>query len=90
MFDKENERRKNMAFNLKRLRAERVAAGMTQEQIAKKVGLSREAYAKRENGLIKISVEDLANILHALGYDASKSSIFFEHNVRNKEQKVSE
>lgn len=79
-----------MAFNLQRLKAERVAAGLTQEQFAKRIGLSREAYAKREGGLIKISVEDLAKILHALGYDASKSSIFFEHTVRNKEQKVGE
>lgn len=70
-----------MAFNLSRLKAERVAKGYTQEQFAKKLGLSREAYAKRENGIVNISVEEFARILLVLGYDTKNMSNFFTHNV---------
>lgn len=38
-----------MAFNLNRLKAERVARGYTQAQFANKLQMSREAYAKRES-----------------------------------------
>lgn len=75
-----------MAFNLNRLKAERIARGLTQEALASKLGISRESYAKKENGFAKISVEDFANILKALNLDADQASIFFEHSVRKKEQ----
>lgn len=39
-----------MSFNLQRLKAERMAEGYTQEEFAKKLGMSRGAYAKREAG----------------------------------------
>lgn len=65
-----------MSFNLQRLKAERMAEGYTQEDFAKKLGMSRGAYAKREAGIVDISVEDLSHIMDALGYDASKVSIF--------------
>lgn len=66
-----------MAFNLNRLKAERVARGYTQAQFANKLHMSREAYAKRESGKVNISVEEFANILQALGYDTRNMSIFF-------------
>lgn len=66
-----------MAFNLKRLKAERVAQGYTQAEFADKMNMSREAYAKRESGKVNISVEEFAQILKALGYDTSSMSIFF-------------
>lgn len=75
-----------MSFNLQRLKAERMAEGYTQEDFAKKLGMSRGAYAKREAGIVDISVEDLSHIMDALGYDASKLSIFFAPSVRKKER----
>ncbi len=66
-----------MAFNLNRLKAERIAHGFTQEQFAARLGLSREAYAKRENGVVDISVEEFADILKALGYNTEQMSMFF-------------
>ena len=53
-----------------------------QEEFAKKLGMSRGAYAKREAGIVDISVEDLSRIMDALGYDVSKVSIFFAPSVR--------
>ena len=82
VFAKENERRGDMSFNLQRLKAERMAEGYTQEEFAKKLGMSRGAYAKREAGIVDISVEDLSRIMDVLGYDASKVSIFFAPSVR--------
>lgn len=82
MFAKENERRGDMSFNLQRLKAERMAEGYTQEEFAKKLGMSRGVYAKREAGIVDISVEDLSRIMDALGYDVSKVSIFFAPSVR--------
>lgn len=66
-----------MAFNLNRLRAERVAKGYTQEEFAHKLGMSREAYAKRESGKVNISVEEFAHILKSLDYDTTSMSKFF-------------
>lgn len=66
-----------MAFNLKRLKAERIAKGYTQADFAKKMNMSREAYAKRESGKVNVSVEEFARILKALGYDTRNMSIFF-------------
>lgn len=66
-----------MAFNLNRLKAERIAKGYTQAQFADKLKMSREAYAKRESGKVNISVEEFAHILNALGYDTKNMSIFF-------------
>lgn len=74
-------------FNLKRLKAERIAQGMTQADIAKKLGMTRVSYAKRENGNINISVDEFAEILTALGYDKTKMPIFFEVSVPKNEQK---
>lgn len=75
-----------MAFNLRRLKAERVASGYTQGQFADKINMSRSAYVKREDGFTKISVEDLSKILKGLGYGPEKVSIFFEDGVRKREQ----
>lgn len=75
-----------MSFNLQRLKAERMAERYTQDEFAKRLGMSRSAYAKRESGEVDISVEDLSNIMDALGYDASKVSIFFTPSVRNRER----
>lgn len=75
-----------MTFNLQRLKAERVAEGMTQEQFASRIGMSRIAYAKREAGIVDISVEELSKIMDALGYDSSKVSIFFAPSVSKRER----
>ncbi|WP_420828204.1 helix-turn-helix domain-containing protein [Floricoccus penangensis] len=46
-------------------------------KIAKRIGLtSRVQYAKRENGTVKIDVEEFIKIIQALGYTENDLSIF--------------
>lgn len=67
-----------MKLNLKRLKAERIAKGLTQEQMAHLMGWqSRTPYVKRENGYVPMGVDDLIKITQILGYSIDKISIFF-------------
>lgn len=67
-----------MTLNLLRLRAERIAKGMTQEEMAERLGISRAAYAKREAGIVDIGANELAAISEVLGIDRDHISIFFD------------
>lgn len=66
-----------MSLDLKRLKGERVAKGMTQAELSKKIGMSRESYAKREAGIVNIGANELIRIAQALGYDRDHIGIFF-------------
>ena len=69
-----------MTVNLKRLKAERIANDLTQDQMAEKMGWStRTPYAKRENGLVAIGADELAKMATILGYtdeDIGKAAFF--------------
>ena len=66
-----------MTVNLKRLKAERIASGMTQDEVAHKMGWkSRTPYAKRENGLVSIGADELAKITKIFGLPMEKSLFF--------------
>lgn len=66
-----------MTVNLKRLKAERIASGMTQDEVAHKMGWkSRTPYAKRENGLVSIGADELAKITKIFGLPMGKITIF--------------
>lgn len=75
-----------MKLDLKRLRAERVACGLSQEDVAKKFGKTRSWYAKRENGFVSIGADELAKIAGIFNIDDKRISIFFNNNVLKKEQ----
>lgn len=76
-----------MQLDLKRLKAERIAKGLSQEEMAQKMGWrNRGAYAKRENGLVDIGADELAKIGEILGYTVDKLGIFFTKNVPDSEQ----
>lgn len=66
-----------MELDLKRLKAERIASGLTQEEVAKEFGKTRAWYAKRENGFIPIGADELAKIAGLFNIDINKISIFF-------------
>ncbi|WP_224219282.1 helix-turn-helix domain-containing protein [Streptococcus agalactiae] len=66
-----------MTVNLKRLKAERIASGMTQDEVAHKMGWkTRTPYAKRENGLVSIGADELAKITLIFGLPMEKITIF--------------
>lgn len=75
-----------MTLDLMRLRAERVAKGLTQEQLAHKLGMTRTAYAKRENGIVDVGADELAQITEALGLTTNDIPIFFKNIVPEKER----
>lgn len=66
-----------MTINLKRLKAERLANGLNQEEMAKRMGWkSRTPYAKRENGLVTIGADELVQMAEILGYSIDELRIF--------------
>ncbi len=76
-----------MTLNLKRIKAERIASGLTQDEMAKKLGWStRTPYAKRENGIVSIGADELGKIAKILGYSTNELGIFFTFNVPEKER----
>lgn len=77
-----------MTLDLKRLKAERIAKGFSQEDMAKKLGWkNRATYAKRETGLVDLGADELARIAEILGYSKNDLGIFFTINVPNRERK---
>lgn len=68
-----------MKIDLVRLAAERRAKGFTQLQMSEKMGWeSRPPYAKRENGEIKISAEELITAMDILGYTIDDIKLFLK------------
>lgn len=91
LFPKKNEitKRKadNMKLDLKRIKAERVASGMTQSEVANKLGWkSRTPYAKRENGIVPFGADELASFGEVVGYTTNELGIFFTKDVPEKER----
>ncbi|QHN13646.1 helix-turn-helix domain-containing protein (plasmid) [Staphylococcus aureus] len=76
-----------MVLNLKRLRAERIACGITQDEMAHKMGWkTRTPYAKRENGIVDIGANEFIKMAKILGYETNNLDIF-TNNVPRKERK---
>lgn len=70
-----------MRFNLQRLRYERLSRKFSQEEMAQALNINRSSYYKKENGDIKISVEEFAKILEVLSIPQKEAGNFFEQNV---------
>ena len=73
-----------MNFNLKKLKGERVASGITQMEAAITLGISRTSYWKRENGYVPIGADELAKLSNLFG--ESDIRVFFDFNVPNSQQ----
>lgn len=66
---------KKILFNPNRLKAERIARNLSQEEVAIKLGKNRTWLAKRENGNVDVGADDLAAIATVLKVE--DLSIFF-------------
>ncbi len=64
-------------FNVKRMKAERIAKGISISDMAKKLGMTPGTYSKKENGHIRINVDDLAKVIEVLELPQDKCGIFF-------------
>ncbi|CCI85319.1 hypothetical protein FC52_GL000886 [Lactobacillus pasteurii DSM 23907 = CRBIP 24.76] len=70
-----------MEFDLKRLKAERVAQGLTQAELAHKIGISTNTYWKKENGQRDIGIDEFIKIMSVLGFSKEQLPLFFTKNV---------
>lgn len=77
-----------MRFNYNRLKAERVAKGLTVQEMADELGISKGAYSKKENGKLSVTVDDFSVISNKLGIKHDKIEIFFTLNVSEMETNV--
>lgn len=77
-----------MEFSLQKLRYERMSRKITQEEMAKALGVTRSSYIKRENGSVKISVEEFSVILNKFGIPESEISNFFTFSVPDRERQL--
>lgn len=68
-------------FDYKRLKAERVAKGLTVEEMGKKLGYSKGYYSRKENQKAPLYVDDFIKIINLLGISINDIHIFFIHNV---------
>lgn len=67
-----------MILDLRRLKAERIAKGFTQEEVASKMGWkSRTPYVKRELGIISVSANELIKLALIFGYTKEDLGLFF-------------
>lgn len=74
-----------MSLDLKRLKAERIAKGLTQDEMAQAMGWkTRTPYAKRENGIVGIGADELVKMANILGYNENELGIFFRVSVPEK------
>ncbi|WP_195515887.1 helix-turn-helix domain-containing protein [Enterococcus dispar] len=77
-----------MTVDLQRLKAERIAKGLTQDEMAELMGWNtRTPYAKRENGIVSIGADELIKMAGILGFTTDNIGIFFKVNVPESERK---
>lgn len=72
-----------MYFNHNRLKGERIAKGLTVEEMANEIGVSKGTYSKKENGKLPITVDEFAILFRKLELPIENVEIFFTHNVSN-------
>lgn len=78
-----------MVLNLKRLRAERIACGITQDEMTQMMGWkTRTPYAKRENGIVDIGANEFIKMAKILGYETNNLDIFLLKTFLKKEQQT--
>lgn len=65
-------------LDLSRIKAERVAKGLTQTEMAEAVGMNRTTYIRKEAGKTDLGVEEFMAIVTYLGFETTDLSIFFK------------
>ena len=73
-------------FNLQKLKYERLSRNISAKEVGEALGITGNAYYKKEVGMSNISVEEFAVILDRLGIPTNKAGIFFTFDVPNREQ----
>lgn len=76
-----------MEFNRNRLKAERIARGLTVQEMGEVLGVSKGTYSKKENGKLPIDVDEFSLITNKFGIEHKDILIFFTLNVSEMETK---
>ena len=66
-----------MRFNFKRLKAERIAKGLTLAEMGDAIEVSESGYKRIEDGERKLGVDQFAKLVERLGFDQDRIHIFF-------------
>ncbi|MEK1368323.1 helix-turn-helix transcriptional regulator [Limosilactobacillus fermentum] len=77
-----------MKLNLKRIKAERIANGLTQADVAKALKITRSSYALRENGHTNWTIDNLTSFCKLIGLGPNEIGIFFLDNTFEKSNKA--
>lgn len=68
-----------MNINLNRLAAERRAKGLTQTEMAEKMGWkNRQSYSNKENGISPIQSQEFFKMMSILGYTIDDIKLFIK------------
>lgn len=70
-------------FNVRRMKAERIAKGISLRDMSQRMEMTQGTYSKKENGKIRINVDDLAKVFDILELEEEDCGIFFTHKVSN-------
>ncbi len=73
-------------IDLNRLRAERIAKGISQEKLAEFMGVSKSTISKWETGSSKLGINEFIKIVNFLGFSSGDISVFFTLKVPKREQ----
>lgn len=70
-----------MKFNHNRLKAERIARGLTVQEMGEVIGVAKGTYSKKENGKLPIDVDEFSLITNKFGIEREDIVIFFTLDV---------
>lgn len=74
-----------MKFNHNRLKAERIARGLTVQEMGEVLGVSKGTYSKKENGKLPIDVDEFSLITNKFEIEHKDILIFFTLDVSKME-----
>lgn len=66
-----------MEFNLNRLKAERIARGLTLADVAEIIDMSESGYSRVESGKRKLTLDKFVKVITFMNIDLTNISIFF-------------
>ncbi|PTF50062.1 helix-turn-helix domain-containing protein [Staphylococcus chromogenes] len=72
-------------FNVRRMKAERITRGISLTDMASEMGMTPGTYSKKENGHIRITVDDLAKMFEVLNIPETDCGIFLQTKLPKRQ-----
>ncbi len=64
-------------FNLQKLKYERLSRNISQREVGEALGISTNAYSRKEAGTTNVTIEELPIILEAIGIEMKDVAEFY-------------